>query len=70
MNPELNEIFGAFAGGAALTAGLLTFLLILCGILLVLALAMYVVEGIALFRMAKKVGVPNGWMAFVPVTNM
>ncbi len=69
MDPSSYDFFDAFETGAAVTAGLLVFLLVFCGILLVLTLGMYVAQGIAMLRMAKKVGVPNGWMAFVPVAN-
>ena len=67
MRPSIYDIFET--QDAAL-GGMMAFLVIFCVIMFALAIGMYVMEGIAMLRMAKKTGVPNGWMGFVPVTNV
>ena len=36
----------------------------------VISLAIYILQGIAFMKIAQKVGVPNGWMAFIPFANL
>ncbi|MBQ8398910.1 MAG: hypothetical protein IJX08_02960, partial [Clostridia bacterium] len=38
-------------------------------VVLPIALAMYIVNGISLMKISKKLGVENGWLAFVPFAN-
>ena len=40
------------------------------GLLMPMALAFYVLGAIPLFTMAKKIGSPNAWFAFVPILNL
>lgn len=37
---------------------------------LLLGLAVYILYGVAFYRMADKLGIPNGWMGFVPIANV
>ena len=39
-------------------------------VVLVLSLAMYVMQAIAFMKMAKKVGVNNAWLAFIPIGDL
>lgn len=34
------------------------------------SIAVYVMQGIAFYRMAEKCGIPNGWLAFIPIANV
>ncbi|MBQ9133166.1 MAG: hypothetical protein IJX64_01400 [Clostridia bacterium] len=61
---DYSDIFGAATGG------MVAFLVIFYAMMFVFGIAMYVMEGIATLRMAKKTGVPNGWMGFIPVANV
>ncbi len=38
-------------------------------VIMLFGLATYILSGIAMLRMAKKTGVNNGWLAFIPVGN-
>jgi len=49
--------------GLAIFAGMMMFAL-------VISLAFYVYVAIALMKIAKKAGVPNGWYAWVPILNV
>ena len=44
-------------------------ILILLSPILLIAVAVYVVNGISLMKISKKVGVKNGWLAFIPFAN-
>ncbi|MBQ4599035.1 MAG: hypothetical protein IJB19_03915 [Clostridia bacterium] len=50
--------------------GIGVFVLVLYGFLFLLLLAQYLLHAFAMFRMAKKVGLQNAWMAFVPFTDV
>ena len=77
VGEALNEISGALsgigAGGAALGTALGGFTA-LAGIMyvfsLVFGLAQYIMNAVAYMRMAKKVGVKNGWLAFIPIADL
>lgn len=34
------------------------------------SIAVYIMQAIALWRMAEKLGIPNGWLAFIPIANV
>ena len=53
---------------AALSLGI--FVIVIYGFLFLLLLAQYLLNAFAMLRMAKKVGLPNGWMAFVPFADV
>ena len=53
-----------------LGAGVMTLLLAFYAVMLLFAVAQYVVNAVAYYRMAKKTGVPRAWMAFVPVADV
>lgn len=59
-----------FSAGEAVGLGLGVFLIVLYAVAFVMIIAQYVLNGIALLRMAKKLGIPNGWMGFVPFTDV
>ena len=61
---DYSDVFGAATGG------MVAFLVIFYAMMFVFGIAMYVMEGVSTLRMAKKTGVPNGWMGFVPVANV
>ncbi len=50
--------------------GIGIFMLVLYGFLFLLVIAQYLLNAFAMLRMAKKVGLPNGWMAFVPFADI
>ena len=50
--------------------GLGVFVIAIYGFLFLLLLAQYLLHAFAMFRMAKKVGLQNAWMAFVPFTDV
>lgn len=60
----LPEVFAGLTGIALVTA-----IVTLCFVAL-FALAVYVMRGIALLKMAKRTGVRHGWMGFVPFADM
>lgn len=64
------SIYNIFETQEAALGGMIAFLVIFYAMMFVFGIAMYVMEGIAMLRMAKKTGVPNGWMGFVPVANV
>lgn len=35
-----------------------------------MSIAVYILQGIAFYRMAEKCGIPNGWLAFIPIANV
>jgi triosephosphate isomerase len=39
------------------------------GIVLVFAIVFYIFEGIGLYKMCKNAGIPNPWLAFIPIGN-
>lgn len=61
--PESTEIFGVLGG--AFIVLLIAFLLVL----LAFSLVAYIFSGIGIMKMHEKLGLKNGWMAFVPVLN-
>ncbi len=61
---EFAEQFGA----EALT-GLLVIYGVILAVSLLIGLANYIMYGIAILRMAKRAGVKNGWLGFVPCAN-
>lgn len=44
--------------------------LTLIGIVLVIAITLYILKGIGLMKMAKRGGIKNSWLAFVPVLSI
>lgn len=70
MDPLYPSIYDIFETQDAALGGMIAFVVIFYVIMFAFAIAMYVMEGIAFLRMAKKTGVPNGWMGFVPVANV
>lgn len=66
-SPEIYYDEGLALG---LGMGMLTVMIVLYAIVFLIAIAQYVVNGIAMLRIAKKAGVPNGWMAFLPFTDI
>ncbi len=54
----------------ALGAGMAGFFVAFYGTLLLFSIAMYIMQGIAFMNMAKKTGVRNGWLAFIPIGNV
>ena len=70
MDPLYPSIYDIFETQEAALGGMVAFLVIFYALMFAFSIAMYVMEGIALLRMAKKTGVPNGWMGFVPVANV
>ncbi len=50
----------------ALSAFLLTFLAVI-GVILVIAIIFYVLRGVGVMKMAQRVGIKNGGLAFVPI---
>lgn len=50
----------------ALSAFLLTFLAVI-GVILVIAIIFYILKGVGVMKMAQRVGIKNGGLAFVPI---
>ena len=48
---------------------LILILIMLSPILLIAVAVVYVVNGISLMKISKKVGVKNGWLAFIPFAD-
>lgn len=55
---------GVAAGGMAAFLGAYMVFTVIIG------LAIYIYMGIALMKIADKLSVPNGWMAFIPIANL
>ena len=59
------DIFGAATG-----FGVGFFAVLLYAVALIIGAAQYVLNGIALLMMSKKLNIPHGWMGFIPVADM
>jgi len=55
---------GTAMGGLAAFAG------VMYVFSLIFVLAQYIMNGIAYLRMAKKLGIPNGWLGFIPIADL
>ena len=62
-----NELVNEF-GAETLTALLVVYGIAIAAALLV-GLVGYILYGIALLRMAKRAGVKNGWLGFIPLAS-
>ena len=51
------------------TSGMLIFVIVFIGIAFLSAIAVYVLQAIALYKMATKLGHQNPWMAWIPYAN-
>lgn len=60
LDPE--EIFALL-----FSSGMIIFTLIVIGIAFLIFAAVYVLQALAIYRMAKKVGVENAWGAWIPI---
>lgn len=71
-DPYLNDysMFGAIdAPEATLISAVLTVYAVCIAVALLVGIACYVMNGIALCRMAKRTGVKRGWLGFIPFAN-
>lgn len=59
----------AFATGAGLGIGLIIVLFAFLFVLLIFSVVAYVFQGIGIMKMHEKLGLKNGWLAFVPYGN-
>lgn len=50
-------------------SGLLVFLIVIVGIAFLVAITFYVLRSIALYKMAKKLGHPSPWLAWIPYAS-
>lgn len=72
FDPYLNdyEMFGAIDPEFnSIVPTLANIYLVAFGIALLVGLAYYIMNGIALLRMAKRAGVKHGWLGFVPIAD-
>lgn len=58
---EYEVILEAVAAGASLMESIFS---------LLMSLAFYILQGVALYRMAKKLEIDSPWLAFVPIANV
>lgn len=61
-----NDNLSQEAINQALSAFLLTFLAVI-GVILVIAIIFYILKGVGVMKMAQRVGIKNGGLAFVPI---
>lgn len=59
IDPEFNSVWPA----------LVSIYAVILGIALLVGLAYYIMNGIALLRMAKRTGVKHGWLGFIPFAD-
>lgn len=52
-----------------MASGLLIFFFVVFGIILLFVIGFYVLRSIALYKMAKKLGHPNPWLAWIPYAS-
>ncbi len=70
------EYYGDLAGATAVEdigavfGFLFAFLAVIYVIALVFGIAQYVINGVSIMRLAKKVGLPNGWLGFIPFADV
>ena len=72
FDPYLNdyEMFGAIDPEFnSIVPTLANIYLVAFGIALLVGLAYYIMNGIALLRMAKRTGVKHGWLGFIPLAD-
>lgn len=55
--------------GTLVASGLLIFVIVALGIVLLISILIYVLRSIALYKMAKKMGHPSPWLAWIPYAN-
>lgn len=67
MDPSIYDFYEP--SETAIAAGMLSVMIVVYAVAFILVIAQYVMNAIALMKMAKKVGVPNGWMGFIPVAE-
>ena len=65
----IREAAGEIAA-ATFAGSLLVILLAVYIVVMMFALAQYLINAIAFMRMAKKVGIPNGWLSFIPFADV
>ena len=67
MDPEFGDIMGGIAGGLAAFAVMMVFVAL---IVLALTVVVYVFQSISLYSVAKRRGIHNPWLAWIPIGNM
>ena len=67
-NMSSNYDFEAWIG-TLVASGLLVFVLVLLGIAILISLTFYVLRSVGLYKMAKKMGHPSPWLAWIPYAN-
>lgn len=55
--------------GTLVASGFLVFLLVALGVALLVSILIYVLRSVALYKMAKKMGHPSPWLAWIPYAN-
>lgn len=61
---DMEEFFATL-----MASGMLVFIIILLGVAILFAIAAYVLQSLALYKMAKKMGHESPWLAWIPYAN-